>query len=124
MATTLKEAEAIPASYPAAPAGLSTAAPMVLFDKLVVCGVGLIGGSFAMALREAAVARGVACVATYGLTEACSQVLTAGAPLFCTRVRIEDGEIAHPVEEITIAGNLRDMFRNVAAVGSVPVMST
>mgnify|MGYP000844808135 CR=1 FL=1 len=31
---------------------------------------------------------------------------------------IEDGEIAHPVEEITIAGNLRDMFRNVAAVGN------
>ncbi|SBT06880.1 peptidase required for the maturation and secretion of the antibiotic peptide MccB17 [Candidatus Accumulibacter aalborgensis] len=31
---------------------------------------------------------------------------------------IEGGEIAHPVEEITIAGNLRDMFRNVAAVGN------
>jgi PmbA protein len=31
---------------------------------------------------------------------------------------IEDGEIVHPVEEITIAGNLRDMFRNVAAIGN------
>ncbi|WP_313953400.1 metalloprotease PmbA [Accumulibacter sp.] len=31
---------------------------------------------------------------------------------------IEGGEIAHPVEEITIAGNLRDMFRNIAAVGN------
>ncbi len=31
---------------------------------------------------------------------------------------VEDGEIVHPVEEITIAGNLRDMFRNVAAVGN------
>lgn len=31
---------------------------------------------------------------------------------------VEDGEIVYPVEEITIAGNLRDMFRNVAAVGS------
>jgi PmbA protein len=30
---------------------------------------------------------------------------------------IEDGAIAHPVEEITIAGNLRDMFRDVVAVG-------
>jgi PmbA protein len=30
---------------------------------------------------------------------------------------VEEGEIVHPVEEITIAGNLRDMFRNVAAVG-------
>jgi PmbA protein len=31
---------------------------------------------------------------------------------------VEDGEIVHPVEEITIAGNLRDMFRHIAAVGS------
>ena len=31
---------------------------------------------------------------------------------------VEGGEIAFPVEEITVAGNLRDMFRCVAAVGS------
>ena len=31
---------------------------------------------------------------------------------------VENGEIAYPVEEITIAGNLRDMFRAVEAVGS------
>jgi PmbA protein len=31
---------------------------------------------------------------------------------------VEGGEIVHAVEEITIAGNLRDMFRNVAAVGN------
>lgn len=31
---------------------------------------------------------------------------------------VEDGQIAHAVEEVTIAGNLRDMFRNVAAVGN------
>ncbi|HET7670677.1 MAG TPA: metalloprotease PmbA [Burkholderiales bacterium] len=31
---------------------------------------------------------------------------------------VEDGEIAFPVEEITIAGNLRDMFKGVAAIGS------
>jgi PmbA protein len=31
--------------------------------------------------------------------------------------RIENGEIAYPVEEITIAGNLREMFRNVSGVG-------
>jgi PmbA protein len=30
---------------------------------------------------------------------------------------VEGGEIQYPVEEITIAGNLRDMFRNIAAVG-------
>ncbi len=31
---------------------------------------------------------------------------------------VENGEIAYPVEEITIAGNLRDMFRNVLAIGA------
>jgi PmbA protein len=31
---------------------------------------------------------------------------------------IEDGKISHPVEEITIAGNLRDMLTAVDAVGS------
>jgi len=31
---------------------------------------------------------------------------------------VEDGEIAYPVEEITIAGNLKDMFLGIAQVGS------
>jgi PmbA protein len=31
---------------------------------------------------------------------------------------IEGGEIAYPVEEITIAGNLRDMFKGIVAVGN------
>lgn len=30
---------------------------------------------------------------------------------------VENGEIAYPVEEITIAGNLKEMFRNLVAVG-------
>lgn len=30
---------------------------------------------------------------------------------------VEDGELAHPVEEITAAGNLADMFRGIRAVG-------
>jgi PmbA protein len=30
---------------------------------------------------------------------------------------VENGEIAYPVEEITIASNLRDMFQRIAAVG-------
>lgn len=30
---------------------------------------------------------------------------------------VENGEIAHPVQEITIAGNLRDMFSGIEAVG-------
>jgi PmbA protein len=31
---------------------------------------------------------------------------------------VERGEIVHPVEEVTIAGNLREMFAGIAAVGS------
>lgn len=31
---------------------------------------------------------------------------------------VENGEIAYPVEEITIAGNLRDMFKAISAIGS------
>ncbi|HWA39264.1 MAG TPA: metalloprotease PmbA [Burkholderiales bacterium] len=31
---------------------------------------------------------------------------------------VEGGEIRYPVEEITIAGNLRDVFKGIAAVGS------
>jgi PmbA protein len=31
---------------------------------------------------------------------------------------VENGELAYPVHEITIAGNLKDMFRNLVAVGS------
>jgi PmbA protein len=31
---------------------------------------------------------------------------------------IENGEFAFPVQEITIAGNVRDMLRNITAIGS------
>jgi PmbA protein len=31
---------------------------------------------------------------------------------------VEGGRIAYPVHEITIAGNLRDMFKGIAAVGA------
>ena len=31
---------------------------------------------------------------------------------------VEGGEIPFPVEEITIAGNLREMFKGIVAVGS------
>jgi PmbA protein len=35
---------------------------------------------------------------------------------------VEGGEIVHPVEEITVAGNLRDMFRGIVAVGADEVV--
>jgi PmbA protein len=31
---------------------------------------------------------------------------------------IENGELAYPVQEITIAGNLKDIFRNISAIGT------
>ena len=31
---------------------------------------------------------------------------------------VENGEIAFPVEEVTVAGNLKDMYRGIAAIGS------
>ena len=52
------------------------------------------GRGDAAALLARAAGRRVPVAATYGLTEACSQVVTNGAPLFCTRVRLApDGEI-------------------------------
>ncbi len=33
-------------------------------------------------------------------------------------VWIENGELAYPVEEITIAGNLKDMYKNIVAIGN------
>ncbi len=45
-------------------------------------------------LLARAAAAGVPVAPTYGMTEACSQVTTFGAPLFCTTVRLaDDGEI-------------------------------
>jgi O-succinylbenzoic acid--CoA ligase len=52
------------------------------------------GGPIPTALLDRARAAAVPTVTTYGLTEACSQVTTAGPPLFCTRVcTTADGEI-------------------------------
>jgi PmbA protein len=31
---------------------------------------------------------------------------------------VEDGVIAYPVHEITIAGNLKDMYKNIVAIGN------
>jgi O-succinylbenzoic acid--CoA ligase len=55
----------------------------------------LLGGApVTPALVGRAAAHSVPVATTYGLTEACSQVTTLGAPLFCTDVRLaDDGEI-------------------------------
>ena len=55
----------------------------------------LLGGApVSNALQGRAAAAGVPVATTYGMTEACSQVATLGASLFCTKVRMApDGEI-------------------------------
>lgn len=67
----------------------------------------LLGGAATPpALLERAAAAGVPVTTTYGMTEACSQVATAGTPLFCTTVEIAaDGEIV--VSGPTVAGGGR-----------------
>ena len=64
----------------------------------------LLGGApIPPSLLERAAAARVPVAATYGLTEACSQVTTFGVPLFCTTVELDaDGEIL--VSGPTVAG--------------------
>jgi O-succinylbenzoic acid--CoA ligase len=72
----------------------------------------LLGGAPATTgLQGRAAAAGVRVAPTYGLTEACSQVTTLGAPLFCTRVRLA------PDREILVGGP-------TVAPGSGPTLAT
>jgi O-succinylbenzoic acid--CoA ligase len=72
----------------------------------------LVGGApIPPALVRRAEDAGVPVASTYGLTEACSQVTTHGAPLFCTRVALA------PDGEILVSGP-------TVAPGSGPVLAT
>ncbi|HTR72627.1 MAG TPA: AMP-binding protein, partial [Solirubrobacteraceae bacterium] len=63
------------------------------------------GGPVPEGLIERAREAGVPVGATYGLTEACSQVTTGGPPLFCTRVRIQEVPGGEPgAGEIMVSG--------------------
>jgi O-succinylbenzoic acid--CoA ligase len=75
----------------------------------------LLGGAPATTgLQGRAAAAGVRVAPTYGLTEACSQVTTLGAPLFCTRVRLA------PDREILVGGpTITPSNRPVLATGDL-----
>jgi PmbA protein len=45
-------------------------------------------------------------------------LVTGDYSLGASGLWIENGELAYPVEQITIAGNLKDMYRNVSAIGN------
>ena len=45
-------------------------------------------------------------------------LVTGDYSLGASGLWIENGELAYPVEQITIAGNLKDIFRNVVAIGN------
>jgi PmbA protein len=45
-------------------------------------------------------------------------LVTGDYSLGASGLWIDGGELAYPVEEITIAGNLKDMFRNVSAIAN------
>lgn len=52
------------------------------------------GGPISPGLLEQAAAASVPVAPSYGMTEACSQIVTSGASLFCTRVELSDsGEV-------------------------------
>lgn len=69
----------------------------------------LLGGApIPAALLQRARAAKVPVAPTYGLSEACSQVATAGVPLFCTRVELDaDGEILVSGPTVSGGGTLR-----------------
>jgi PmbA protein len=71
------------------------------------------GQSFAELLRE--MDRGVVVTELMGQG---SNLVTGDYSRGAAGFWVEGGEIQYPVEEITVAGNLRDMFRQLLAVGS------
>lgn len=78
------------------------------------------GGPVPAALVARAREAGVPVVATYGLTEASSQVTTGGPPLFCTRLQVaEDGEILVAGPTVARSAISTDGFLHTGDLGSI-----
>ncbi|HTD57959.1 MAG TPA: AMP-binding protein, partial [Solirubrobacteraceae bacterium] len=78
------------------------------------------GGPVPAALIERAREAGVPVVATYGLTEASSQVTTGGPPLFCTRLTLgEDGEIMVAGPTVARSASSGDGFLHTGDLGRI-----
>ena len=72
--------------------------------------------------RHAPVLAALLACATASTARADELSATRAMPLVETAhtvdIRIENGVATYPVHEITIAGNLKDMYRNIVAIGS------
>jgi PmbA protein len=47
-----------------------------------------------------------------------TNVVTGDYSRGATGLWIENGQLTHAVEEVTVAGNLTEMFKNITAIGS------
>jgi PmbA protein len=47
-----------------------------------------------------------------------TNIVTGDYSRGATGLWIENGELTHAVEEVTVAGNLGEMFRNISAIGN------
>jgi O-succinylbenzoic acid--CoA ligase len=78
------------------------------------------GGPIAPALLKRARAAGVPVAASYGMTEACSQIATAGFPLFGFEVRIAgDGEVLVRGPAVAAAALAEDGWLHTGDLGAL-----
>lgn len=97
-------------SYSARKLGMQSTGNAGGIHNLVVAGNG--GGDFAAMLRRL----GTGLVVTELMGQGVN-IVTGDYSRGAAGFWVEGGEIVHPVEEITVAGNLRDLYAGIVAVG-------